>query len=686
MNILSAENVSKTHGEKVLLDHVSFGIEEDDRIGLIGVNGTGKSTLLKLVAGIEWPDSGSIAVGGGVTVHYLPQEPAFNPGETVLQQVFRSDAPVMRLLLEYEETVESLRQVSADDDASHNPSAAPGSGELGGTRAESPALQERLQRKLISLQTQMDELGAWQVEHEAKSILTRLGIVDFNAIVGNLSGGQRKRVALARALIHPADLLILDEPTNHIDDESVLWLETYLQKRKGALLMVTHDRYFLDRVVNRIFELDRGKLYRYPGSYNAYLEGKLARIEELRATEDKRQNFLRNELEWISRGPKARGTKQKARTDRYYELLEKTPEVEDAQLEFSAASTRLGKTVIELQHVSKGYGGKAVVSDFSCILMRRDRVGIVGPNGSGKSTLLKLMGGQLEPDTGTVVIGATVKIGYFSQEHEEMKESQRVIEYIRDEAEYVQTADGQSISAAQMLERFLFPGPLQWTPIEKLSGGEKRRLALLKTLMSAPNVLLLDEPTNDLDIPTLSVLEAYLDDFPGAAVVVSHDRYFLDRVVEKVFAVDSSRHIETYLGNFSDYLAQRPNDGESGSTGVALQSPSAKRSSDPKGQDPAVLDAVPGEEASPIKRPKLKFTFSEQREFEQIDGVIAQTEQALKEVAAQMDEAGGDYTKLQTLYSEQQALEKRLDELLERWAELNELAEQIEKNKNRQQQ
>ncbi|MFD1676218.1 ABC-F family ATP-binding cassette domain-containing protein [Alicyclobacillus fodiniaquatilis] len=632
MNILSVENLSKTYGEKNLLTHVSFGIDDGDRIGLIGVNGAGKSTLMKMIAGLEWPDAGNITLNGGTTVHYLPQEPVFQPGATVLSQIFYGDTPVMKALRAYEAILNRLAQQ-------------PDSGAL--------------QAELLRLQAQLEALDAWQLEHEAKGILTRLGITDFNAVADTLSGGQRKRIALARALIQLADLLILDEPTNHIDDESALWLETYLQKRKGALFMVTHDRYFLERVVNRIFELDHGRLYSYPGNYQAFLEGKLAREDAERASENKRQNFLRNELEWIQKGPRARGTKQKARTERYYDILEQGPTGGGAQLELSSVKSRLGNQIIELENVSKAYGERTVIRDFSYIVLRADRIGIVGPNGMGKSTLLKLMAGRLQPDSGAVTIGSTVKIGYFSQEHEALDPDKRVIDYIRDEAAYVETADGEMITAAQMLERFLFPGSLQWTPIGKLSGGEKRRLALLHTLMTAPNVLLLDEPTNDLDIPTLSVLESYLDSFPGVVIAVSHDRYFLDRVADKLF-VFTAGEIEEKSGSFSDYLKAR----------AAIDD---KARSDEEAPDKRTTHTH--------KREVLKFTYKEQKEYETIDDKIAEAEQALAEVNRQMENAADDYGKLQDLYAEQQALETKLEALMERWTYLNERAEEIERSR-----
>ncbi|TLN14078.1 ABC-F family ATP-binding cassette domain-containing protein, partial [bacterium] len=459
MNLLAAENIVKSYGVKTLFSDISFGIEEGDKIGLIGVNGTGKSTFLKVLAGIETPDRGRVVTGNAVQVEYLPQNPVFDDQATVLQQVFRGRPAVSG-------------PASAAD--------------------------------------------VWEAESEAKTILTKLGICDFDAQVGTLSGGQRKRVALAGALINPAELLILDEPTNHIDNETVDWLEQYLGRRRGALLMITHDRYFLDRVATRIIELDRGRLYSYTGNYSAFLELKMAREEQAQASEEKRLNLLRNELKWIKRGAKARTTKQKARIDRFEKLAADKPEVTSDKIEISVGASRLGKKVIALEHISKGFAGSKLIDDFSYTIARDDRVGIIGPNGTGKSTLLNIIAGRLEPDSGTLDTGQTVKIGYFSQENKEMDENLRVIEYIREQAEFLPTADGKLISAAQMLERFLFPAELQWTPIAKISGGERRRLYLLRVLMGAPNVLMLDEPTNDLDIQTLTILEEYLDEFPGA--------------------------------------------------------------------------------------------------------------------------------------------------------------------------
>lgn len=648
MNILSAENLVKSYGDKVLLDHVSFGVETGERIGLIGVNGTGKSSLLKMIAGEDAPDEGAIVTGRGMRIHYLPQEPRFAAGSTVLQAVFDGDIAEMQLLCAYEEAVEALR--------------------------ERPEAADR-QARLLSLQSQMDQSGAWQLETDAKAVLSQLGLTDVRAIVDSLSGGQRKRIALARALIYPADLLILDEPTNHVDSQTVQWLENYLQKRKGALLMVTHDRYFLDRVVTRIIELDGGTLYHYPGNYSLFLEAKLAREAQAEASEEKRQNFLRNELVWIRRGPKARGTKQKARTDNYYEVLEHAPDAGAGTLEMGTASTRLGRTVVELEGVTKSFGGRLLIQGFNFIVQRRDRIGIVGSNGVGKSTLLNMMAGQLEPDAGRVVIGQTVNMACFGQEYEEPSGDVRVIDYIREVQETVEAADGTRITAAQMLERFLFPGPVQWTPIAKLSGGEKRRLTLLRTLMAAPNVLLLDEPTNDLDVTTLTILESYLDDFAGAVIVVSHDRYFLDRVTDKILAMEGDGQATVYFGNYSDFLEKRI-------AGGAGASGEAKRArANAVGAATSQPEPGTGQSARPERRAVRKFTFKEQREFEGIDVVIETTELALAQVNQEMNVAGGDAGKLQELYEEQQTLETKLEQLVERWAYLNELAEETEQGR-----
>lgn len=635
MHLLSVEHITKSHGDKLLFEDVAFGVAEGDRIGIIGVNGTGKSTFLKVIAGLEPADSGTVSVGSRVRIRMLAQDPVFAPGETALEHVLGGDSPQLQAVRAYSAALAELER--RPDDA-------------------------KLQERLIAANQKMDELDAWRMESEAKTALSKLGIDDYGAKVETLSGGQRKRVAMAAALLQPSDILILDEPTNHIDNESVAWLEGMLQKRRGALLMITHDRYFLDRVSNRVIELDRGRAYFYEANYSRFLELKLEREEREAASEAKRQNLLRNELAWIRRGAQARSTKQKARIDRYEALKTQGPKASAGKLDVSVASARLGKKIVELEGVGKSYGDRVLIRGFSYIAVPEDRVGIVGRNGSGKSTLLKLIAGKLQPDEGSVELGPTVKIGWFSQEHEEMDGNLRVIEYIREGAEQVRTAEGETISAGQMLERFLFPPAMQWTPIAKLSGGEKRRLQLLRVLMDAPNVLLLDEPTNDLDIATLTVLEDYLDDFPGVVFVVSHDRYFLDRTAERIFAFEGGGVVTKYTGNYSEYEEQAARNAAAGSA----PDDSAK----PKSASPAETRTAERE------RP-LKMSYKDQKDFEQIDGWIAETEESLKTVAARMEAAGSDSALLQELMEEQRKLEEKLDGLLERWTELNELAEKI---------
>lgn len=627
MNVLSIENLTKSYGERVLFADVTFGVDEGDKIGLIGVNGAGKSTFLKLVAGVEQADAGKITKGSSVEVRYLPQNPEFDEAATVLEQVFNGYSPVMKVIRDYE---------------------------LALAEAQSQPQNRAAEQQLIRLSQQMDSHDAWQLESEAKAILMQLGIAEFSAPVGTLSGGQRKRVALASALINPCELLILDEPTNHIDNDTVAWLEQYLANRKGALLMITHDRYFLDRVTNRIIEIDKGKLYTYSGNYSKFLEAKAEREEQQEASERKRQNLLRNELAWMRRGARARSTKQKARIERFEELNSQSTDLNEAKLEISVASSRLGRKIIELENISQQFAAKAVIADFNYIVLKDDRVGIIGHNGSGKTTLLNIIAGRLVPDNGVVTTGQTVKIGYFSQENAQMDDTMRVIEYIREEANSIATADGETISAAQMLERFLFPPQLQWMPIGKLSGGEKRRLYLLRILMSAPNVLLLDEPTNDLDIQTLTILEDYLDHFAGAVITVSHDRYFLDRVVDKLFVFTGNGQITQIPGGYSDYLAA-------------------------KKPDTAPVAAVEKKKSS-YEKPKeqlRKFTFKEQREFEQIDETIAEVEQALQQVSNAINSAGSNFELLEQLVKQQQELERSLEELLDRWTYLNEIAEEM---------
>ncbi|WP_339837611.1 ABC-F family ATP-binding cassette domain-containing protein [Paenibacillus sp. FSL R7-0272] len=645
MNIMTVEQIAKSYGEKILFKDASFGMADQDKIGVVGVNGTGKSTFLRVIAGMEPADEGQISIGNDVRVQFLAQNPDFNSNNTVLQQVFEGDSAEMRTVREYTETMELLELNPSDT-----------------------ALNERLMR----LNQQMEQLQLWQMESEAKSILSKLGIQQFDALMGTLSGGQRKRVALASALIHPCELLILDEPTNHIDNDSVVWLEQYLQKRRGALLMITHDRYFLDRVANVMLELDHGRLFRYEANYTRFLELKAEREERESASEQKRKNLLRTELAWIRRGAKARTTKQKARIDRFEQLKDQQGVQRSGSLEVSVGSTRLGKKILEIEYLSKSVDNRKLINDLSYIAVPGDRVGIVGPNGSGKSTLLQMISGRLQPDAGEVVLGPTVNLGYFTQEHQEMDETLRVIEYIKEVAENIKTADGSLITASQMLERFLFNPTSQWTPIARLSGGEKRRLYLLRILMAAPNVLLLDEPTNDLDIQTLAVLEDYLDDFPGVVFVVSHDRYFLDRTVDKVLAFEGNGAVRVHVGDYSEYaewmLKNAAGNQESGASAAKKQ-----------------VTEKSVEASTPVTtqaKPKLKFSFKEQREYDQIDENIEKAEANLARINKEMEAAFSDSARLQELMAEQAEAERHLDELMERWTVLNELAEQIEQNKS----
>jgi ATP-binding cassette subfamily F protein uup len=607
MNILNAEKISKTYGEKVLFDKVVLGVNKGDKIGVIGVNGTGKSTFLKIIAGIEEPDAGEIVSGRGVTVSYLAQAPQFNPGDTIVGYVIKDK---------------------------NNAS-----------------------------------------EAEAKTILTKLGITDFDAAINTLSGGQRKRIALARTLVSPAEVLILDEPTNHLDSDMVIWLEEYIKKFKGELIMVTHDRYFLDNVTNRIVELDGGKLYGYDTNYSGFLELKTQREEMERATEAKRANILRRELEWIRRGCQARSTKQQARIDRYEDMKEASRQArasfENKALEMNSVSTRLGKKTIELSNICKSFGEKKVIDDFTYIFLRDDRIGIIGKNGCGKSTLMKIITGNLKPDSGSVEIGDTVRIGYFMQENEPLDEKMTVLEFVRSIGEYVTTATGKA-TASQMCEKFLFGPKSQWTPISKLSGGEKRRLYLLSVLMSAPNVLILDEPTNDLDIETLEILEDYLDGFAGIVIVVSHDRYFLDRTVDRIFSFEGGGRLKQYEGGFSDYYEKKQAE-----NGIASD-----------GATQSVKEAVSGDttSAKPKKyykerENKLKFTYAEQKEYDTIDDDIASLESKIEELDGEIAGAATQYSRLNELMQEKADVEAQLEHKMDRWVYLNDLAEKIEAQK-----
>lgn len=632
MNFLTVEKLSKSFTDKILFDEISFGINEGDKIGVIGVNGTGKSTLLKIIAGVETADSGTITTMNGLRIGYLPQMPEFEEGMTVINQVFKTDNPKMQIVKEYEE---ALFQVENN-------------------------YSKEAENKLIKLTEKMDKEDAWGLESEAKTILTKLGVTDFYKEVQLLSGGQRKRVAMAGALISPVDILIMDEPTNHIDNETVDWLENYLGKCTKALLMVTHDRYFLDRVVNKTIELDKGKLYTYQGNYSQFLELKAEREELELAGERKRQNLLRRELAWIRRGAQARSTKQKARIERFEEVSAiKAPEMR-GNVEISVGASRLGRKTIEINNVSMSYDGKKYIDDFSYIILRDDRVGIIGHNGCGKSTLMNIITGRLKPESGFVEIGDTVNIGVFAQENGEMDENMRVIDYIKEVAEYVPTVDGR-ITASQMLEKFLFKGDIQWSPISKLSGGEKRRLYLLRVLMAAPNILFLDEPTNDLDIETLTILEEYLEDFPGAVVTVSHDRYFLDKMVNRIFSFEGNGRIKQYEGGYTDYKIQH----------------------DKEEINIPVEKVVKQEKKQEVEKPKklMKMTYKDQREFDTINERIEGIEFKIAEIDDKISQCGSDYVKLQELTEQKENFEKELEEAMDRWVYLNELNEEIERNK-----
>lgn len=637
MTIINIENVSKAFADKIILQNASYGIEENSKVGIIGINGTGKTTLLKMIAGLEETDEGQITRKNGLRIAYLPQNPEFPEKTDILTCVLQGS---------------SVASGGA-------------SGLAMGSNFE------------------MDE---WTRESEAKNILNRLGIADHTALIDHLSGGQKKRVALARTLMSPADVLILDEPTNHIDNEMATWLEEYLRKFKGAIIMVTHDRYFLDRVTNQILEVSHGNLYGYAVSteagnavsntnaegsaYTRFLELKAEREERELAGERKRQTILRGEIEWAKRGARARTTKQKARLERLEVLKNTTAPISDASVAMEAVTGRMGKKTIELKNVSKGFGDRQLISDFSYIVLRGQRLGIIGPNGCGKSTLMNLLAGQLTPDSGTIEVGETIKIGYFAQEEAIMDPNQRVIDYIRDVAEYIPTKDG-SISASQMLERFLFDGSMQYSLIRKLSGGERRRLYLLRVLAQGANVLLLDEPTNDLDIATLTILEDFLETFDGIIITVSHDRYFLDAVVDRIFAFENG-YLQQYEGGYTEYL-------EAKMRREAMQSASAPKTTAAVGK--AAAAAGSSKDWKQNQPTKLKFSFKEQREFETIDDDIAALEDKLAAIEAQMEEYASSYTKLTELTVEKEQIEAQLEEKMERWEYLNDLAEKIANQK-----
>lgn len=653
MLIISAEQISKSYSERILLKDLSLSISDGEKIGLIGVNGAGKSTLLKILAGIETPDTGRRIVSSIARIDFLSQDPEFEPGKTVLEQVFSGNSPEMILLRDYEDALEDMHLFPGD---------------------------QRKEKRLIALSHQMDLKEAWGLESEIKTILTKLGITGFHLDVGILSGGMKKRVAMASALIRPCDLLILDEPTNHIDNDAVDWLEGHLARRKGALLLVTHDRYFLERVANRIIELDRGVLFSYQANYSRFLEMKVEREELEQGAERKRQNLYRTELAWIRRGARARTTKQKARIDRFELLQEDKFDARGSMSDISMGAARLGRKIVDLEDVTKGFGGQKLFEHLQLRILRDDRIGIVGPNGSGKSTLLNLIAGRLQPDSGEVQVGDTVKIGFFTQENEGMKDDLRVLEYIRGEVGQIETREG-NLSAAMMLERFQFPPDVQWTPVSRLSGGEKRRLFLLRILMNVPNVLLLDEPTNDLDIQTLSILESYLDDFPGAVITVSHDRYFLDRIAEKVLVFDGNGAVKPYAGNYTDY--------RDAVKAQAIRLQAANQPDAPVGSGKTGSARTGAASAQPVcvsertaPETAKKFTFKEQREFESIDVRVESLEVDLAILEKELEVSASDYERLPDLLERKQALEAELEEAMDRWAYLHEIDEGFRSGKH----
>ncbi|MEW4284815.1 ABC-F family ATP-binding cassette domain-containing protein [Priestia koreensis] len=628
MKILAVEGLTKSYGEKELFDHLSFTISENERIGLIGVNGTGKSTLLKIIAGLDVSDEGEITHPKDYHISYLAQHPEFNSDWTVLEQIFSGDTPLLQLLKEYELALYRLQQDS---------------------------MNESYQQDVFRLQQRMDAMNAWDANSNAQAILNKLGITKMDAKMGEMSGGQKKRVALAQCLIETPDLLILDEPTNHLDYQTIKWLEEYLSRYQGSLLLVTHDRYFLDAITNRMFELEGGHIYSYEGNYAAFLEGKAIREENERATQAKLQNLYRNELAWIRRGAKARTTKQKARIQRFEDLEGKLGGPESEKLDMSLSGSRLGKKVFELSAVSKSYEDKTLVRDLTHIIQKRDRLGITGQNGSGKSTLLNMIAGRIEPEAGEIDRGQTVKIAYYTQENDDMDLNQRMIDYVKESAEVIHASDGKTLSASQMLERFLFPSHTHGTPIRKLSGGERRRLYLLKLLMTEPNVLLLDEPTNDLDTQTLTILEDYLEEFPGVVITVSHDRYFLDKVADYLFVFKGQGEIETYFGAYTEYLEKEE---------TKQKEPVAKKEKVEKSQ--------------PEKTKKRRLSYKEQKEWEEIEDRIAEAEEEVERLAAEIEKAGSNYEKAHQLSVAQEETNAELNRLMDRWAELSELVEELQ--------
>lgn len=626
MSLLRVENLEKTYGDKVLFNRISFTVEKKERIGLVGINGTGKTSLLKAIAGVEGTEGGDILHANEFRLEYVRQDPQLDEDLSVIDTVFYGDAPVMVAMREYELALTALTEDSSN---------------------------EKNQEKYSKAQQKMDNNNAWEANTQAKTILTKLGIHEFQKRVGELSGGQRRRVSLAKALIQPADLLLLDEPTNHLDNSTIEWLEGFLKQYSGALIVITHDRYFLNRVTQKMFELYNGNLYQYIGNYERFLEQKAERERQEVQSESKRNNILRRELEWLKRGAKARTTKQKARKQRVEILQEEEGPPKKGELDFSIGSKRLGKNVIELEDVTASRGEEKVIGGVNYLINRRDRLGIIGPNGVGKTTLLHLMAGRIQPDSGKVHIGETVSIGYYAQEQEPMDENLKMIEYIKNTAEVVLTADGKTITAEQMLERFLFPRAKQWTHIRRLSGGERKRLYLLKVLMEEPNVLFLDEPTNDLDTETLSILEDYLDQFPGVVITVSHDRYFLDRAVNQLLILrEKGVEAERYFGSYTEWLEE-------------------------ESEEEKVKAKIPQKAApEPVKPQKKKLTFKEKQEWSFIEENITALEEKIEQLDADIAAAGADYDKAKDLFEEKKQTEDDLEYKMERWEELSLLVEE----------
>ena len=625
---LTAEAISKAYGEKVLFNNLSLTINDGDRIGLIGINGTGKSTLLHIIAGLDEADSGQIYTSKDYRITYLSQQPTIDEEATVLEQVFSGDNPLISLQLTYEQV---LIELTADP------------------------LNAVVQKKLFDVQQKMDASGAWDANTQIKAMLSKLGIADLTKQMKHLSGGQRKRVAMASCFAQAPDLLILDEPTNHLDHDTIVWLEQYMARYSGSLLFVTHDRYFLDRVTNRIIELDGGQLYTYTGNYGTFLAAKAEREEQALASEEKRQNLFRRELEWIRRGPQGRQTKQKARIGRFEELKNTDGPKMAAQIDIALGASRLGKKVLELENISKSYGEKVLLTNFNYIIGPGARIGIIGQNGSGKSTLLNMLAGIIQPDAGKIDTGITVKLAYYTQETESMNLNERMIEYIKDAAEVVHTTDGKTISASMMLERFLFPTAMHGLPLAKLSGGERRRLFLLKLLMTEPNLLFLDEPTNDLDTQTLTILEEYLETFPGVVVTVSHDRYFLDKVVDELLVLQGDGQVKIAMGAYTDFLEKEK----------ALTATTEK-----------TTIATPIKTV--VKKEKKKLSYKEQMEWNVIEDEISALEEQVADVMVALNNSGSDFELANELLTKQQQLEAELEAKLTRWEELSELIASFE--------